>query len=95
MGVLPPHQARFIQMAANGFTASFIPREYGGGGASCVDLALAAEEFCRVEVGVATTLLANALALHPGAHYWTVNSAHMPFSACGSPSAAFTKQTMT
>ncbi len=55
----------FTQMAAGELTASLIPTEYGGAGSSCVDLAIAAEELCRVEVGVPTTLLANGLALHP------------------------------
>lgn len=55
----------FTQMAAGGLTASLIPTEYGGAGSSCVDLAIAAEELCRVEVGVPTTLLANGLGLQP------------------------------
>ncbi len=55
----------FTQMAAGRLTASLIPTEYGGTGSSCVDLAIAAEELCRVEVGVPTALLANGLALQP------------------------------
>src|SRR3989442_4934909 len=53
------------QMAAAELTASLLPVEYGGGGSKCVDLALAAEELCCVEVGVPTTLLANGLGLQP------------------------------
>jgi len=64
-------KSAFAQMAANGFTAALIPTEYGGGGSSCIDLALAAEEFCRVEVGVPTTLLANGLGLQPIITYGT------------------------
>lgn len=61
----------FAQMAAGGLTASFIPTEYGGGGSGCVDLAIAAEELCRAEVGVPTTLLANGLGLQPILTYGT------------------------
>ena len=55
----------YRQMAKAGFTASFIPTEYGGGGFSMVDFAIAAEELSRVDINVPTTLLASGLGLQP------------------------------
>jgi radical SAM protein with 4Fe4S-binding SPASM domain len=48
-----------------GFAMSFIPREYGGLGASNVDLQIVAEELCTVDPGFACTLLVNGLTLLP------------------------------
>ena len=36
-----------------------IPKEYGGGGLSNVDVILAAEEICAVDPGFACTVLCN------------------------------------
>jgi len=59
----------YRQMAKAGFTRSFIPVAYGGAGLTTVDIAIAAEELCRVDVNVPTTMLAGGLALHPVIHY--------------------------
>ncbi|CAM3290448.1 hypothetical protein WIMU106979_24885 [Williamsia muralis] len=48
-----------------GFTTMFLPREYGGGGASNVDFLVAIEELCAVDPGFPTILLVNGLALMP------------------------------
>ena len=42
-----------------------IPREYGGGGLSNVDLQIVTEEICAVDPGFACILLVNGLALMP------------------------------
>jgi nitroalkane oxidase len=61
----------FAEMAKAGFTAGFIPTEYGGAGFGCIEFALAAEELTRVEVGVPTTLLGHGLALQPVIQFGT------------------------
>jgi nitroalkane oxidase len=61
----------YQQLAQAGFTKSYIPAGYGGGGFSMLDLAIAAEELTRVDVNVPTTLLACGLALQPVIHYGT------------------------
>ncbi|MFO1349853.1 MAG: acyl-CoA dehydrogenase family protein [Gammaproteobacteria bacterium] len=48
-----------------GFAMGFLPREYGGGGVSNVDLQIVAEEITAVDPGFATILLVNGLALMP------------------------------
>jgi len=53
------------KLAELGFLSSSIPTEYGGGGMGCLDLALAAEELCVVDVGVPSTVLASGLGLQP------------------------------
>jgi len=55
----------YREMAKAGFTASFIPTGYGGGGFSMLDFAIAAEELTRVDISVPTTLLASGLGLQP------------------------------
>jgi alkylation response protein AidB-like acyl-CoA dehydrogenase len=55
----------YREMARAGFTSSFIPTEYGGGGFSMLDFAIAAEELTRVDVNVPTTLLGSGLGLQP------------------------------
>jgi nitroalkane oxidase len=61
----------FRQLAQAGFTRSFIPVAYGGGGLTLLDMAIAAEELSCVDVNVPTTLLGNSLALYPVIHYGT------------------------
>jgi nitroalkane oxidase len=61
----------YRQMAKAGFTRSFIPVSYGGAGLPTVDIAIAAEELCRVDLNVPTAMLACGLALHPVIHHGT------------------------
>jgi hypothetical protein len=65
-------QEAFVAMkpafeAANalGFATSFLPAEYGGGGASIVDTIIVTEELAAVDGGFPTILLVNGLALMP------------------------------
>lgn len=48
-----------------GFAMGFLPKEYGGGGISNVDLQIVAEEICAVDPGFACIMLVNGLALFP------------------------------
>lgn len=58
-------QPVYAQAAASGMTTMFLPKEYGGGGASNVDFLIAIEELCAVDPGFPTILLVNGLALLP------------------------------
>src|SRR4051794_33753438 len=65
-------QAAFVAMKpafeaahALGFTTSFLPAKYGGGGASIVDTLIVTEELSAVDAGFPTTLLVNGLGLMP------------------------------
>ena len=55
----------YIECYKLGFAMGFLPREYGGGGVSNVDLQIVAEEITAVDPGFATVLLVNGLALMP------------------------------
>jgi alkylation response protein AidB-like acyl-CoA dehydrogenase len=59
----------YVEAYKRGMAFGMLPREYGGGGLSNVDLILAAEEICAVDPGFACTLLVNGLALLP-VWYW-------------------------
>lgn len=48
-----------------GFAMGFLPREYGGAGATSVDLQIITEEICAVDPGFGCVLLVNGLALMP------------------------------
>jgi alkylation response protein AidB-like acyl-CoA dehydrogenase len=48
-----------------GFAFSFVPKKYGGGGSSNLDLQIVAEEICAVDPGFGCTLLVNGLGLYP------------------------------
>lgn len=48
-----------------GFAMGFLPKKYGGGSVSNVDLQLVAEEITAVDPGFATVLLVNGLGLMP------------------------------
>ena len=48
-----------------GLAFAFVPREYGGGGASNIDTQIASEEICAVDPGFGCTLLVNGLGLYP------------------------------
>ena len=65
-------QAAFVAMkpvfeaaAALGYTTSFLPEKYGGGGASIVDTLITTEELAAVDGGFPTIVLVNGLALMP------------------------------
>ena len=52
-----------------GLAVGFLPKEYGGGSVSNVDLQIVAEEVCAVDPGFATIVLVNGLGLMPVAWY--------------------------
>ena len=64
-----PHEAflktkpAYVEAYKRGLAMGFLPREYGGGGVSNLDLMLVAEEVCTVDPGFATTILVNGLGL--------------------------------
>lgn len=55
----------YREATALGFTTMFLPRAYGGGGATNVDFLIAIEELCAIDPGFPTILLVNGLALMP------------------------------
>jgi nitroalkane oxidase len=59
----------YVEAYKQGIAFCMIPKEYGGGGLSNVDLILAAEEICAVDPGFACTILVNGLGLMP-VWYW-------------------------
>jgi alkylation response protein AidB-like acyl-CoA dehydrogenase len=58
-------QPNYAQMAKAGFVHALFPKEYGGGGLSTLDFAIAAEELTRVDINVPTTVLATGLGMEP------------------------------
>lgn len=61
----------YIEAYKAGIAMCMLPKEYGGGGVSCVDLVIAAEEICVVDPGFACTVLCNGLGLMPVSWYGT------------------------
>jgi alkylation response protein AidB-like acyl-CoA dehydrogenase len=61
----------FEAATARGLATSFLPAQYGGGGAGIVDTLIATEELAAVDGGFPTILLVNGLALMPLAWYGT------------------------
>lgn len=59
----------YVEAYKRGIAFGMMPKEYGGGGLSNVELILAAEEICAVDPGFACTVLVNGLALLP-VWYW-------------------------
>jgi alkylation response protein AidB-like acyl-CoA dehydrogenase len=55
----------YVECYKLGFAMGFLPKDYGGGGVSNLDLQVVAEEITAVDPGFATTLLVNGLALMP------------------------------
>jgi nitroalkane oxidase len=53
----------YVEAYKRGFAMGFLPKEYGGGSVSNLDLQLVAEEICAVDPGFATTILVNGLGL--------------------------------
>ena len=48
-----------------GYAMCMLPKEYGGGGASNIDIQIVAEELCAVDPGFACTILVNGLSMMP------------------------------
>ena len=61
----------YIECYKLGFATGFLPREYGGGGISNLDLQIVSEEIAAIDPGFATILLVNGLALMPLAWFGT------------------------
>jgi alkylation response protein AidB-like acyl-CoA dehydrogenase len=61
----------YVECHKLGFATGFLPKQYGGGGISNVDLQIVAEEITAVDPGFATILLVNGLALMPVAWFGT------------------------
>jgi nitroalkane oxidase len=59
----------YVECYKLGFAMGFLPKQYGGGGVSNVDLQIVAEEITAVDPGFATVLLVNGLALMPVAWF--------------------------
>jgi len=59
----------YIECHKLGFAMGFLPKQYGGGGVSNVDLQIVAEEITAVDPGFATILLVNGLGLMPVAWF--------------------------
>ena len=59
----------YVEAYKRGIAFCMLPKEYGGGGLSNVDVILAAEEICAVDPGFACTILVNGLGLMP-VWYW-------------------------
>ena len=59
----------YIAAYRAGIAFCMLPREYGGGGVSNVELIIAAEEICAIDPGFACTVLVNGLGLLP-VWYW-------------------------
>jgi nitroalkane oxidase len=55
----------YVEAYKRGIAFGMLPKEYGGGGLTNVELILAAEEICAVDPGFACTVLVNGLALLP------------------------------
>src|SRR5918911_4329564 len=55
----------YVEAYKAGFAFGFLPKEYGGQGASLVDVVLTSEEVCAVDPGFGCTLLCNALGYLP------------------------------
>jgi nitroalkane oxidase len=61
----------YVEAYKAGIPFCMLPREYGGGGLSNIDLIIAAEEICAVDPGFACTVLVNGLGLLPVWYYGT------------------------
>ena len=55
----------YVECHKLGFAMGFLPKQYGGGDVSNLDLQIVAEEITAVDPGFATVLLVNGLALMP------------------------------
>lgn len=59
----------YVEAYKRGIAFCMLPKQYGGGGVTNVELILAAEEICAIDPGFACTVLVNGLALLP-VWYW-------------------------
>ncbi|MCA1457788.1 acyl-CoA/acyl-ACP dehydrogenase [Bradyrhizobium sp. BRP22] len=59
----------YVEAYKAGIAMAMLPKEYGGGGLSCLDFVIAAEEICAVDPGFACTVLCNGLGLMPVSWY--------------------------
>src|SRR6266567_9429521 len=62
-------KSAYVEAYKAGIAFGMLPKEYGGGGLSNVDVIIAAEEICAVDPGFACTVLVNGLGLLP-VWYW-------------------------
>ncbi len=63
----------YVESYKRGIAFCMLPKQYGGGGLTNVELILAAEEICAVDPGFACTVLVNGLGLLP-VWYWGTES---------------------
>jgi alkylation response protein AidB-like acyl-CoA dehydrogenase len=63
----------YVEAYKAGIAFSMLPKEYGGGGISNIDLMIAAEEICVIDPGFACTVLVNGLGMMPV--WWYGNEA--------------------
>ncbi len=66
-------KSAYVEAYKAGIAFAMLPKEYGGGGLSNVDIAIAAEELCAVDPGFACTVLVNGLGMMPV--WWYGNEA--------------------
>jgi len=66
-------KSAYVECYKAGIAFCMLPKEYGGGGLSNVDIIIAAEELCAVDPGFACTVLVNGLGLMPV--WWYGNEA--------------------
>jgi alkylation response protein AidB-like acyl-CoA dehydrogenase len=66
-------KSAYVEAYKAGIAFCMLPKEYGGGGLSNVDVIIAAEELCAVDPGFACTVLVNGLGMMPV--WWYGNEA--------------------
>jgi alkylation response protein AidB-like acyl-CoA dehydrogenase len=59
----------YVEAYKQGIAMAMLPAAYGGGGVSCLDFTIAAEEICVVDPGFACTVLCNGLGMVPISWY--------------------------
>ncbi|MFT0877506.1 acyl-CoA dehydrogenase family protein [Rhodopseudomonas sp. G2_2311] len=62
-------KSAYVAAYKAGIAMAMLPSAYGGGGLSCLDFVIAAEEICAVDPGFACTVLCNGLGLMPVSWY--------------------------
>jgi acyl-CoA dehydrogenase len=61
----------YVEAYKRGIAFGMLPKEYGGGGLTNIDVILASEELCAVDPGFGCTVLVNGLGLLPVWYYGT------------------------